>query len=292
MCNVSSLLLENAKRIEERMQGMLAPVDKDTAKLWEAMRYSALSGGKRVRPFITVEVAKMLGGDLGIAEDFGIAIELVHTYSLIHDDLPCMDDDDFRRGRLTTHKKFGEATAVLAGDALLTLAFDIILKSKAIGEQKLAAIAALSEASGAYGMIGGQIMDLSNLQKRVDTQTLYKLHRLKTGALLTCAAKLGCIAAGRFAGDAWNAAVSYADDIGLVFQIVDDILDEFGTVAIGKPMHSDEEKGKATVLTIMTLDEAKKAAEELTARAVSTISALPGSDTLIAFGQFLLSRQK
>ena len=292
MQTIEQLMAVCAASVEERIAAFMPANDKDTRKLWEAMRYSALSGGKRVRPFLAVETAKMLGGDLELATVFGVAIELIHTYSLVHDDLPCMDNDDFRRGRLTTHKKYGEATAVLAGDALLTLAFDLVLSSSASDKQKIAAASALSAASGAVGMIGGQIMDLDNEQRMIDKQTLYKLHSLKTGALLTCAVKLGCIASNCFEGAEYDAILSYADKIGVVFQIVDDILDQYGTVAIGKPMHSDQEKGKSTVLTVMTLDEAKAEAEKLTTEAMEAIGAIQNSKTLSEFATYLLRRQK
>ena len=257
MKSIEQILVERATLVEEKIAAALHCDDKDTRKLWEAMRYSALAGGKRVRPFLTIETARVFGGDLELATVFGVAIEMIHTYSLVHDDLPCMDNDDFRRGRLTTHKKFGEATAVLAGDALLTLAFDLILASSATDQQKIAALRVLSTASGAVGMIGGQMMDLANEQKTIAKETLEKLHRLKTGALLTCAVELGCIASGCFAGEAYDAAVTYADSIGIVFQIVDDILDQYGTVAIGKPMHSDQEKREKMVPIVQSTEKAK-----------------------------------
>lgn len=281
-----------AKTVEQYLSLALQSKDHDTARVWDAMRYSALSGGKRIRPYLTKAISDMLGGNPEVALVFGAAVEMVHAYSLIHDDLPCMDNDDYRRGRPTCHKRFDEATAVLAGDALLSHAFSLIVDSNATDKQKLCAIRILTESAGANGMIGGQIMDLQAMRAPISEQTLLKLHRLKTGELLVCAAKLGCIAADCYEGDTFDACVKYADDVGLAFQIVDDILDQYGTTAIGKPMYSDSESGKTTFLTFADLAGAREKASALTESAVKAIAHLSNSATPIELARTLLMREK
>ncbi len=292
MSRLEVCLKNCCKEVEDLIQKHLQTDDMDTSRVWEAMRYAALAGGKRIRPFLTCQVAEALEGDHQIALYFGAALEMIHSYSLIHDDLPCMDNDDYRRGRPTCHKRFDEATAVLAGDALLTHAFDMVLGAPATDKQKLEAISALTRAAGCLGMIGGQVMDLSSQNRVIDAGSLIKLQELKTGALLVCAGRLGCIAADCYEGAYFDATEVYTSSVGLVFQIVDDILDSYGTVAIGKPMHSDEENGKATFLTVFGLEAAKEYAIQTTQKAKDAIAILPHHDLLTDLASYLLERKQ
>ncbi len=239
-----------------------------------AMKYSLSIGGKRIRPMLTLEFCRICGGDIYKALPFAVALEMIHTYSLIHDDLPCMDNDDMRRGMPSCHIKFGEEYALLAGDALLTRAFGIIAESELATENPsiaIKAIKALSGLSGANGMIGGQVVDLLNENRNADISTLETMDSLKTGALIRCAAYLGVICADADENKIRSADI-YADKIGHAFQIVDDILDVVGDEeSLGKPIGSDKQSGKSTYVTLLGLDESKKYAEELTGIAVEAL---------------------
>ena len=257
----------------------------------KAMKYSVENGGKRVRPVLVLESCKMCGGDISDAVDMACALEMIHTYSLIHDDLPCMDDDDMRRGKPSCHVKFGEEYALLAGDALLTYAFEIAAKAKIDNAKKVAAIACLAEHAGFGGMVGGQVIDLQSEGKQISYDTLRRMHSLKTGALIRCAAKLGCICAGADS-DKTDALVSYADNIGYAFQAVDDILDVTSTEEVlGKPIGSDEECGKTTYVTLFGVEKAKKIAEELTENAVRSIADFENNEFLVKLAKELTDRK-
>ena len=291
---ISEQIKLNAGFIEKALDGYLSGTDPRIPGIEEAMRYSVLNGGKRVRPFLAVEFCRLAGGDIGDVVPFACALELIHSYSLVHDDLPCMDDDDLRRGKPTTHVKFGYANALLAGDALLTRAFGVAVSGKCSDAKKCAAVAVLSRAAGAQGMCGGQQLDLYSEDHSIDLETLRYLHSLKTGALIRCACELGCIAAG-VEEDAplRRAAVEYAEAVGVTFQIVDDVLDVTADQSVfGKPVGSDAEQGKTTYLSFMSIDEAKKNARELTDKAISAISSFPGSETLCDFAEYLYSRDR
>ncbi len=221
------------------------------ADLYDAMRYSLLAGGKRLRPILTIECCRLCGGDAEGALPLACAVEMIHTYSLIHDDLPCMDNDDLRRGRPTNHKVYGEATAVLAGDGLLTAAFETLTQVGDLPAPRLlAACACLGEAAGARGRVGGQALDMAGEGHALTAAEVEELQRLKTGALICAAAEIGCIAAG--GGEAERAAVrSYAEHLGLAFQIRDDILDVTGDEAtLGKPIGSDLRSEKTTFVSL------------------------------------------
>ncbi len=236
-----------------------------------AAAYSAENGGKRIRPCILMEFAKICGGDIKAAADVASAVEMVHTYSLIHDDLPCMDNDDMRRGRASCHIKFGEATALLAGDGLLTLAFETIAGADLPAERKADCIFALAKYAGMHGMIGGQAIDLACEGKSVDAKTLYKLCSLKTSCLLKAAATLGCLLSGAEENKI-NAAADYAESLGLAFQITDDILDVVGDEqTLGKPIGSDAQNDKSTFVGIYGLEGARKLAAEYTEKAVQSL---------------------
>ncbi len=241
--------------------------------LYDAMEYSLLSGGKRLRPILALAVCRMCGGKAETALPFACAVEMVHTYSLIHDDLPCMDNDDLRRGRPTNHKVYGEATAVLAGDALLTAAFETIANhgTGLSPEQALAISACLSTAAGAPGMVGGQMLDIAGEGHALTLAQVEELQQLKTGALISAAAEIGCIAAGgsKLQRDAVR---SYAQNLGLAFQIQDDILDVVGdTATLGKPVGSDAESEKTTFVTLKGIDACRILVRERTEHAKAAI---------------------
>ncbi len=290
---VKRALTENASATETAMKEIFSARDEDIAVLLDAEAYSLFAGGKRVRPFLVNEICRMLGGEVRASMAYACALEMIHTYSLIHDDLPCMDNDDMRRGKPTNHKVFGYANALLAGDALLTHAFGVAAENpNATPAQNAAAVSVLSRSAGEFGMIGGQIMDLDGETKRLDLDHLLKLHSMKTGALMVCAAKLGAIAAG-FSLDSPEtlAVVEYAAKIGLAFQVIDDVLDVVGDEAeLGKSLRSDAERNKTTFMTYYSPDEARAYAAELTAEAVSAISEFDGSATLTDLAAYLLDR--
>ena len=263
-------------------------------KLAEAMEYSLMAGGKRMRPILVMAAADAVGGQ---GEDFlttGCALEMIHTYSLIHDDLPAMDNDDYRRGKPTNHKVFGDAMAILAGDALLTLAFEVVGRQQGVSDaKKLAVVREFSIAAGQSGMVGGQALDLEAEGRQIDMDALQRLHMGKTGALFRAAIRSGAILAG--ASDEQLAALSeYADKFGLAFQITDDILDVTGDEAVlGKPVGSDERNDKSTYVTLTSLDEAKRLAQKTVDEAVEAIGPLgENASFLRELVQFLVSRDK
>lgn len=248
--------------------------------LFRAMRYSLLAGGKRIRPILVLEYCGLCGGDQQSALPFACAVEMVHTYSLIHDDLPCMDDDDLRRGRPSNHVVFGEAQALLAGDSLLTMSFETMLAPesvRAVGAERAAEAAGiLARASGAYGMAGGQAIDLEFEGKKISFDVLQKMDECKTGALILAACRMGCVLGGADETQK-KAADLYAKSIGLAFQIVDDILDVTGdTATLGKPAGSDIEKDKNTYVSALGIEKARQTVEKLTNTAVSALSVFPG----------------
>ena len=237
----------------------------------DAMRYSLQNGGKRIRPVLVLEFCRICGGEVIKALPFAAAIEMIHTYSLIHDDLPCMDNDDMRRGKPSCHKKFGEEYALLAGDGLLTLAFETLAKADLNAEQIVSAVRVLSSYAGYQGMIGGQTVDLMSECKVISLDRLKTMDNLKTGKLINCAALLGCIAAGADEKKI-SAAEQYTSSLGLAFQIVDDILDVTSTAEkLGKPIGSDSENFKSTYVSILGLEKSKEYAEVLTNEALDAL---------------------
>ncbi|MGN1088990.1 MAG: polyprenyl synthetase family protein [Huintestinicola sp.] len=278
------------RRLDELMDEYTEKNAGDQLICAEAMRYSLRGGGKRIRPVLVMEFARLGGGDESMALDAACALEMIHTFSLIHDDLPCMDDDDMRRGQPSCHKKYGEAVALLAGDALENYAFEVIARDDRLSaEQRIRLVRILSEAVGVTGMIGGQIIDIRNTGEVYDGEKLLKMYSMKTGALLRCACEMGCVCAGR--EDLIPAARKYAADVGLAFQIVDDILDiTADEKVLGKPVHSDKEQNKATYPAVFGMDNAKKKAAELTASAVLGAKML-GSTFLEQLTEHLLDRK-
>ena len=286
-------LRENARKTEEALAEYSRETDTDLQLLFDAEAYSLLGGGKRIRPFLVNEVCRALGGDEKKSMAFACALEMIHTYSLIHDDLPCMDDDDMRRGKPTNHKKFDYATAVLAGDALLTKAFFVASTNPYAEETERAeAVRLLSGAAGEWGMVGGQIMDLAGEQKRLPLETLLRLHGKKTGAMIECAARLGALSAGfgPETGESESAA-EYARNVGLAFQVIDDILDACGTEAeLGKSVGSDVASEKTTFLTYFDPEGAREYAAKLTEKAKGALGTWEGSQTLTELADYLLNR--
>lgn len=240
----------------------------------DAMRYSLGIGGKRIRPVLLLEFCRVCGGDVEKALPFAVALEMIHTYSLIHDDLPCMDDDDMRRGMPSCHIRYGEEYALLAGDGLLTRAFGVIAQSELAKDKPscaVEAISVLSELAGVEGMIGGQTVDLKNEGRKANLETLETMDRLKTGALIVCSAKLGCLAAGADK-EKTQAAVTFCEKIGHAFQIVDDILDVVGDEKeLGKPVGSDGESNKSTYVSLLGLEKSREYADKLTKEAISVL---------------------
>ena len=292
------MLQEEWKKKREQVEAALAEalqhsdiLDKTLAS---SMEYSLLAGGKRLRPILLMAAAEAVGGR---GEDYltsACAIEMIHTYSLVHDDLPAMDDDDYRRGKPTNHKVYGAGMATLAGDALLTMAFEVLLRQSGISDAvKLSVLREVSEAAGAKGMVGGQAMDLGAQGQPVNIITLRRMHMGKTGALFRAAVRAGAILAG---GDAAElvSLTRYAESFGLAFQITDDILDVTGTTEdIGKPAGSDERNQKATYVTLATLPGAEKMARDAVEAAVKALAPLGDKAAFLRdLAEFLLSRKQ
>lgn len=272
MSDFSTKLNDYAKLIENEFERAVVADSKSYDLLSEAMLYSLKIGGKRIRPILLLEFYKLCGGKENLAINFAVALEMIHTYSLIHDDLPCMDDDDFRRGKPSCHKVYGEAVAVLAGDALLTEAFRYAAKTKDLKpENVVKALSTLSSLAGVNGMIGGQIIDIMAEGKKLDLDNLREMYALKTGALIISAAKIGCLLADR--EDLVPHAVKFAANIGLAFQIVDDILDVCGDEAtLGKPVNSDAKNLKNTFAVILGTEKCKEIVAELTNSAINELN--------------------
>ncbi len=277
--------------VEDRLRAVFAG-QPPRGELYPAMEYSLLAGGKRLRPVLTLETCRMCGGEPEAALPLACAVEMVHTYSLIHDDLPAMDDDDLRRGKPTNHKVYGEATAILAGDGLLTAAFGQIAGAETLtADQRLAAVSALSEAAGPQGMVGGQILDMEGERRALSLAETEELQRLKTGALIACAARLGCIAA-RADGERMAAVEGYAQRLGLAFQIRDDILDVTATAQVlGKPIGSDRASGKTTFVTLLGLERCQQWVERLSREACQTLEPYQDSGLLRALAEELARRE-
>ena len=256
----------------------------------DAMRHSLLDAGKRLRAAMVLEFGRLTHASREGAMALACAIEMIHAYSLIHDDLPCMDDDDFRRGKPSCHKAFGEANALLAGDGLLTLAFETAADAPLSDAQRVEAVRTLAKAAGVCGMLGGQVIDLGCEGKPVDLETLNTLYALKTGALLRASARLGCLAGN--AGEALlETADRYARACGLAFQITDDILDVAGDAEkLGKPTGSDEENHKTTYVTLLGLSGARERARELIGEAGECVAAIPGNEFLLWVAEMILGR--
>ena len=284
-----------AQLAEQRLAELCDAYLPAQSELGQAARYSLLGGGKRVRAVLTLAACALCGADAADALDYACALEMLHCYSLIHDDLPCMDNDDFRRGRPSCHKQFGEATALLAADALVTAAFETIANATCSAESRVEAVQLLAKGGGDRGMLYGQELDKHFETVRANEQELLALHAHKTGALIIAAVELGCAAAGvRPDDEARRALVRYAAEVGLVFQIVDDILDVTSTTEeLGKPVGSDADNDKTTFITLYGLQGAHEKAEHHNAAALAALDALgPRADFLHLMAAELLERKK
>lgn len=285
---------KRADLVEEGLLRELKKVPAYDETLEKAMEYSLMAGGKRLRPVLLMAAADAVGKDGTAFLTTGCAIEMIHTYSLIHDDLPAMDNDDYRRGKPTNHKVFGDGIAVLAGDALLTLAFEVMLRQEGAAPETLVTVVSeMSRAAGPYGMVGGQVLDLEGEGRRLDLAAIRKIHMGKTGALFCAAIRSGAILAG--AKEEELAALTlYAERFGLAFQITDDILDVTGDeAAIGKPVGSDVRNEKATYVTLTSLEEAKKLAEDAVDEAVAALDIFGERAAFLRdLALFLLGRKK
>ena len=293
--NKGYTLKEYAEIINAYLEKVVPSCDFGEDVVHEAMNYSLSIGGKRIRPVLVLEFARVCGGSIEDALAFAAALEMVHTYSLIHDDLPCMDNDDMRRGMPSCHIRYGYEYALLAGDGLLTGAFGVIADSE-IGKKNpaaaLKAVSLLSSLAGANGMIGGQVIDLKNENRNADLETIQKMDELKTGALIKCAALLGCVSAGADE-EKIKAAKTYAQKIGQAFQIVDDILDVTGDEKnLGKPIGSDKESGKSTYYTLLGLEKAQETADRLTDEAVEALSVFGDEAEFLKNLAYMLSKRE
>ena len=280
------------KEIEQIIEPYLPEETGHQKTVLEAMNYSMKAGGKRLRPMLMQEVCRLFTGDvLDCVIPFMAAVEMIHTYSLIHDDLPCMDDDDLRRGRPSCHKQFGEATALLAGDGLLTKAFGVLAEAELPAETVAAAVRTLSAFAGPEGMVAGQMIDLINEKTPPAASVLELTYRLKTSALLQASCRLGVLAGGGTEVQVQQAG-EYAYHLGMAFQIIDDILDVTGdTAVLGKPVGSDASNGKVTFVTLQGLDGARRLAAQYSRNALQALSAFAGSEELSAMTEQLLSRR-
>ena len=280
--------------VEEGLVRELRTDEAFDARLAESMEYSLTAGGKRLRPILLMAAVDAAGGH---GEDYltsASAVEMIHTYSLIHGDLPAMDDDDYRRGKLTNHKVYGAGLATLAGDALLTMAFELLARQQGVpAETMLRVVREISEAAGANGMVGGQALDLASEGKRIDMDTLRRMHMAKTGALFRASVRSGAILGG--ADEIQLAALTeYAEAFGLAFQITDDILDVTGdAAAIGKPVGSDERNHKSTYVTLTSLEEARRLAREAADRAHEALAPLGGKAAFLdELAEYLVTRDR
>lgn len=257
--------------------------------LYDSMRYSLLAGGKRIRPMLSLAFCRLYGGNWKNALPLACAVEMVHTYSLIHDDLPCMDDDDLRRGKPTNHKVYGETMAVLAGDGLQAAAFGCIANAPNLSDsQKVQAVKALSGACGTSGMVAGQVLDMEPHKSR---EELLLLHSLKTGAMIVCAAEMGCIAANADE-KALQCARAYAQKLGLAFQVYDDVLDVVGNEAdLGKPIGSDQEEGKFTFVDLLGVDQALSFAAQYTQEAKASLEGQGDTSFLLELADQMIQRK-
>lgn len=294
---IEEKIAKRAKEIEDVMYPYLPEIEGNQKIVIDAMHYTFKAGGKRLRPMLMEETFHMFGGEGKVVEPFMAAIEMIHTYSLIHDDLPALDNDDYRRGRKTAHVVYGEDMAILAGDALLNYAFETACKAFDVeGADAVRigkAIRVLSQKPGIFGMIGGQVADVAWTGQQINEEQLLFIHKLKTSALIECSMMIGAILAGA-TEEQVKAIELVAGNIGIAFQIQDDILDVTSTTEeLGKPVGSDEEQGKVTYVSIKGLEQSAKDVEAYTMEAIETLDRLPyKNDFLRDLLLFLIHRNK
>ena len=294
--DIYAYLDQQRQRVDQFLEQSLPNTLRDPAKLYESMRYSLLGGGKRVRPILTIAAAQALGYANDAILPFAASLEFVHTYSLIHDDLPAMDDDDYRRGRLTNHKEFGDGMAILAGDALLTMAFELCSRDEGdhgltVGQQ-LTIVRELAFGSGHQGMVGGQVMDIQAENQEVELSQLQKIHSYKTGQLIRTAVRIGGIIGGA-SSIQLQSLTGYAEDIGLAFQIADDVLNMVGTrEELGKDAGTDEKRGKKTYPSFFGIDGARQLGNECVERAVNRLESFDHhADPLRHIATYIVERR-
>jgi len=292
---LNEALEASATLMDDVLADVLPEPSGPEARVHEAMRYAALGGGKRLRPFLAMQSGKLFGIDAKLMQRVAAAVECVHVYSLIHDDLPAMDDDDLRRGKPTTHKQYDDATAILAGDALLTLAFEILADEETNEDPYVRAklVARLARAAGPHGMVAGQMIDIAVEGQSADIGTVTRLQRLKTGELIAFACEAGAIM-GKASKEAGHALEGYAHDLGLAFQMSDDLLDVEGDEnAAGKALRKDEARGKATFVGILGAERARAQAELLAAQAARHLDLFDEkADLLRALADYVVHRKK
>lgn len=297
MMNLDDYIAERVMRLDAELDRYLPSSERLPASLHQAMRYSIFAGGKRIRPLLVIAACEAVGGEVTNVLPAACALEMIHTYSLIHDDLPAMDDDDYRRGQLTNHKVFGEATAILAGDALLTQAF-ILLAAETPGEsvtpaERLRVLHIIAHAAGSLGMVGGQVVDMESETKPVELPVIEYIHTHKTGALILASLQAGAILGGADSR-AFAALTRYGECAGLAFQIADDILDIVGEQSLlGKDVGSDVQRGKATYPALLGLAESRRRAEELRELAIAALAPLgTKAEPLRALVSFIVDRSR
>ncbi len=292
MIDIKSYVNEQAKIISSRLDSFLN--ENMPSVVLDAMNYSVSNGGKRIRPILAIEFAKLCDGDVDAAINFGCAVEMIHTYSLIHDDLPCMDNDDMRRGKPSCHIAFGEDNALLAGDALLTEAFGLLASTKNVPDKNIVrAVLYLSSFAGINGMIGGQVLDLQFEKTKPTIDEILKMYSLKTCGLLKAACVLGCLSCNDYDENKIKAAIEYAENLGIAFQIQDDILDiEGDSVSLGKPVGSDEKNDKSTAVKYFGLEKSKELVKDYTDKAVSALNIFDNDTEILKQIAYMLVDRK
>lgn len=292
--NCKQILEQKAKQIDKYLEQYLPSEKEYPSIIFEAMRYSVFAGGKRLRPVLLLSACETLGGDTEKAIPFACAIEMIHSYSLIHDDLPAIDNDDYRRGMLTNHKKFGEDIAILAGDGLLHHAFEIMSDAcvKYCSEKTVKAMQAIAHGAGVFGMLSGQVADVISEGKQIDEKTMYFIHKNKTAAMLQGALKAGTLLAGGTEQQI-KLMEQAGEKIGVAFQIADDILDVTSTFQeLGKPVHSDEKNEKNTFVTMYGIEASQKMVQTLSEEAIAIFQTFgEKADFLIELTQYLMKRK-
>ena len=277
-------------QVEARLEALLPTVRTKPTELHEAMRYSAMAPGKRLRPALCVASAEAVGENAPLVLDAACALEMVHVFSLIHDDLPAIDDDELRRGLPTCHMRFGEAIAILAGDALFALAFEVVSKLKAPADRVVRAISILSSASGSSGLVGGETVDVLSEGKPFDESTVEYIHSRKTGALVSASCEIGGLLGGG-TDEQITALKEFGKEVGLAFQIADDLLNELSTAdALGKAAGTDRARSKATYPALHGITESREAARQAIDRAFEHIDNIPNADTLVQLARYAIER--
>lgn len=291
--DITRYLKDRADLVEQTLEEVLPSSDYRPARLHESMRYAVLGGGKRLRPVLAMAAAEAVGADSAALIREACALELLHTYTLVHDDLPAMDDDDYRRGRQATHKAYDEATAILAGDALQTLAFEVLASGAHSAEKKIEAIRIIAEACGSQGVVGGQVVDIESEGTQINAEDLDYIHCHKTGCLLRASVLLGAVFGG-CSSEQHRRLSDYGEAIGLCFQITDDMLDVLGSSAeLGKPAGSDQARGKATYPSIHGLEASRCRQSELYADAIAALETFDAkADPLRAIARLIIERNK